>query len=46
MENLNDSAKVAKLFQEVMHLYKQSMSKVFEDIGITAPQGMVIGILK
>ena len=45
MENLNDSAKVAKLFREVMHLFKQSMSKVFDDIGITAPQGMVIGIL-
>ncbi|MDR3585936.1 MAG: MarR family transcriptional regulator [Desulfosporosinus sp.] len=45
MENSNDSAKVAKLFREVMHLFKQSMSKVFEDIGITAPQGMVIGIL-
>ena len=45
METSNDSAKVAKLFREVMHLFKQSMSKVFEDIGITAPQGMVIGIL-
>ncbi|SPF42075.1 MarR family protein [Candidatus Desulfosporosinus infrequens] len=45
MENINDSAKVAKLFQEVMHLYKQSMSKVFEATGITAPQGMVLGVL-
>jgi len=45
MENLNDSVKVAKLFQEVMHLFKQSMSKVFEDTGITVPQSMVIGIL-
>lgn len=45
MEDLNDSAKVAKLFREVMHLFKQSMSKVFDDLGITAPQGMIIGIL-
>ena len=47
MEDLNDSAKVAKLFQEVMILFKHSMSKVFEDmnLGITAPQGMVMGIL-
>ena len=42
---LNESVKVAKLFQEVMILFKHSMSKVFEDIGITAPQGMVMGIL-
>jgi len=45
VENLNDSAKVAQLFQEVMILFKHSMSKVFEDSGITAPQGMVLGIL-
>ncbi|WP_348980959.1 MarR family transcriptional regulator [Desulfosporosinus sp. BG] len=45
MENSNDSVKVAKLFQEVMHLFKQNMSKMFEGIGMTAPQSMVIGIL-
>ena len=47
MKNLNESAKVAKLFQEVMILFKHSMSKVFEDMhqGMTAPQGMVMGIL-
>ena len=47
METLNESAKVAKLFQEVMILFKHSMSKVFEDMhqGMTAPQGMVLGIL-
>lgn len=45
MENLNESTKVANLFQEVVILFKQSMSKVFEDSGITAPQGMVLGIL-
>lgn len=45
MENLNESTKVANLFQEVMILFKQSMSKVFEDSGITPPQGMVLGII-
>lgn len=45
MENSNESVKVAKLFQEVMLLFRQGMSKVFEDSGITAPQGMVIRIL-
>lgn len=45
MENLNESTKVANLFQEVMILFKHSMRKVFEDSGITAPQGMVLGIL-
>lgn len=45
MENTNDSAKVARLFHEVMHLFRQNMSKVIEEIGITVPQSMVIGIL-
>lgn len=45
MENNHRSTKVATLFQEVMLLFRQSISKVFEDSGITAPQGMVIGIL-
>jgi len=47
MENLKESAKVAKLFQEVMILFKHNMNKVFEEInpGMTAPQGMVMGIL-
>ncbi|SDH68823.1 MarR family winged helix-turn-helix transcriptional regulator [Desulfosporosinus hippei] len=45
MENQNKSARVASLFQEVMMLYRSSMSKVFEDVGITPPQGMVLGIL-
>ncbi|WP_407313423.1 MarR family winged helix-turn-helix transcriptional regulator [Desulfosporosinus sp. SB140] len=43
--NLNEGAKVARIFHEVMSLFRQSMSRVFEDAGITAPQGMVIGIL-
>ena len=45
MDNLSESTKIAKLFREVMLLFKHSMGKVFEDIGITAPQGMVMGIL-
>ncbi len=47
MDNLYESAKVAKLFQEVMILFKHSMNKVFEEMnsGMTAPQGMVMGIL-
>jgi len=45
MENLKDGAKITKLFQEVMHLFRKSMSKVFEDIGMTAPQSMVYVIL-
>ena len=45
MENTNRSTQVATLFQEVMFLFRQGMSRVFEDAGITAPQGMVIRIL-
>lgn len=47
MEKFNESSKVAKLFQEVMILFKHSMSRVIEDMhqGMTAPQGMVMGIL-
>ncbi|GAB6156590.1 MarR family transcriptional regulator [Desulfosporosinus burensis] len=45
MERINKSAEVANLFQEVMILFKQSMNKVFEDSGITPPQGMVLMIL-
>ncbi len=45
MENINESTKVANLFQEVVILFKHSMGKVFEDSGITPPQGMVLGIL-
>lgn len=45
MERLNDSTRVAQLFHEVMNLFRRSMSKVFEDIGINAPQGMVLRIV-
>ena len=46
MEELSDNVKVVKMFQEVMFLYKHSLDKVFEEVGITAPQGMVMGILR
>lgn len=45
MDNLNNSTKVASLFQEVMILFKHSMGKVFENSGITVLQGMVLGII-
>ena len=45
METLDESIEVAKLFQEVMQLFKHSMSKVLCDTGMSAPQGMVLGLL-
>ncbi|MFZ3130258.1 MAG: MarR family transcriptional regulator [Desulfosporosinus sp.] len=45
MDNLIDNTKVASLFQEVMILFKHSMSKVFENSDITVLQGMVLGII-
>ncbi|GCD12759.1 MarR family transcriptional regulator [Clostridium tagluense] len=45
MEILNDSIEVAKLFQEVMQLFKHNTSKVLCETGISAPQGMVLGLL-
>lgn len=45
METLNESVEVAKLFQEVMQLFKHNMSKMFDDTGMSAPQGMVLGLL-
>ena len=45
MTNMYDGLDVAKLIKEVMVLFKQNMSKTFGDIGITGPQGMVIGLL-
>ncbi|MGH4139568.1 MarR family winged helix-turn-helix transcriptional regulator [Clostridium sp.] len=45
METLNDSIEVAKLFQEVMLLFKHNMSKVLNDSSMSAPQGMVMQLL-
>lgn len=45
MEKLNESIEVARLFQEVMHLFKHSIKKMCGDTGMSAPQGMIIGLL-
>jgi DNA-binding MarR family transcriptional regulator len=45
MENVNESIEVARLFQEVMNLFRLNMKKVIEETGMSAPQGMVIGLL-
>ena len=45
METLDESIEVARLFQEVMHLFKHSMNKLLDETGMSAPQGMVLGLL-
>jgi len=45
MGTINESIEVARLFQEVMHLFKHNMKKLVCDSGMSAPQGMVIGLL-
>ncbi|MBU3143704.1 MarR family winged helix-turn-helix transcriptional regulator [Clostridium sp. CF012] len=45
MKTLNESMEVASLFQEVMQLFKHSMNKLLEETGMSAPQGMVLGLL-
>ena len=45
MDTLDESIQVAKLLQDVMHLFKHNMKKFLGDAGISAPQGMVIGLL-
>lgn len=45
METLNESIEVARLFQEVMQLFKHSMHKLLDETGMSAPQGMVLGLL-
>ena len=45
MDTINKSIEVARLFQEVMHLFKHNMKKLLGDVGMSAPQGMVIGLL-
>jgi len=45
MGTINDSIDVARLFQDVMHLFKHNMKKFLGDAGMSAPQGMVIGLL-
>lgn len=45
MEIINESIEVSRLFQEVMSLFRINMKKIIEQTGMTAPQGMVIGLL-
>jgi len=45
VETLNESIEVARLFQEVMQLFKHNMNKLLEETGMSAPQGMVLGLL-
>ena len=45
MDEYNESLEVARLFREIMKLFKQNMDKLMVEMGMTAPQGMVMGIL-
>jgi DNA-binding MarR family transcriptional regulator len=45
VDNIDKKTEVPRLFFEVGKLLKQYMRKNFEDVGITPPQGMVIGTL-
>lgn len=45
MDELNKSIEVARLFQEVMNLFRHNMKKVISETGMSAPQGMVIRLL-
>lgn len=45
VDTYNKRAEVPRLFSEVNKILKQYMRKDFENIGITLPQGMVIGTL-
>jgi MarR family transcriptional regulator, organic hydroperoxide resistance regulator len=45
MDSDSRNLNLSKLFRDIMSLLRQNMAKVFEDSGITAPQGMVIGTL-
>ncbi|WP_315074344.1 MarR family transcriptional regulator [uncultured Clostridium sp.] len=45
MEVINESIEVARLFQEVMGLFRHSMKKVINETGMSMPQGMIMGLL-
>jgi DNA-binding MarR family transcriptional regulator len=45
MVTINKNVEVARLFFEVNKIFKHSMRKSFEDIGITLPQMLVISTL-
>jgi DNA-binding MarR family transcriptional regulator len=45
MDTVNKKVEVARLFSKVNKIIKHNMRKSFEDVGITMPQGFVIGTL-
>ena len=45
METIDESIQVARLCQEVMHLFKHNMDRLLDDTGMSAPQGMLLGVL-
>lgn len=45
MEVESSVTEVSKLFKDVMVLLRHNMAKMFEDCGMTGPQGMVIGTI-
>lgn len=45
MEVINESIEVARLFQEVMGLFRHNMKKVINETGMSMPQGMIMGLL-
>ncbi|MCE5328947.1 MarR family transcriptional regulator [bacterium] len=45
MESLNKNIEVAKLFNEVVFLVKHNMGGMFEKMGVTMPQGIIVGTL-
>ena len=45
MEEISKAIKVIRLMKQVVGNVKHSMGKQFEELNLTAPQGMLIGIL-
>ncbi|EHI99880.1 transcriptional regulator, MarR family [Clostridium sp. DL-VIII] len=45
MESINESIEVARLFQEVMGLFRNNMKKIIKGTGMSMPQGMIMGLL-
>ncbi|OOM79489.1 MarR family transcriptional regulator [Clostridium sp. BL-8] len=45
MESINESIEVARLFQEVMGLFRNNMKKIIKETGMSMPQGMIMGLL-
>lgn len=45
MENISNGIKIVRVLKRVGHMLKQSMDKHFNDMNLTGPQGMLLGIL-